>query len=143
MERAVPSICGQLVSIGQGNKVHMIHETAREFLLSDNHFSVLFIRKAQHSHTSCLSHIAISLPAVSSRPQPKKRQPTTRAPRFGKQAAAITLDSSFLSYASRFFSDHHYTKVPPENDELMEQLYDFLLSADVLCLDRANRAETS
>ncbi|RYP35688.1 hypothetical protein DL767_003709 [Monosporascus sp. MG133] len=130
MEKAVPSICGQLVSIGQGNKVHMIHETAREYFLSDNMFSELAIHKA-HNHTRLASLTLQYLSSDVLKPRPAKAQLAVRARGFGKLVATATPDSSFLGYASQFFSDHVY-RGTSESDELMEQLSDFLVSANVL-----------
>ncbi|RYP84418.1 hypothetical protein DL770_005210 [Monosporascus sp. CRB-9-2] len=143
MEKAVPSICGQLVSIVQGNKVHMIHETAREYFLSNNMFSELAIHKA-HNHTRLASLTLKYLSSDVLKPQPAKAQLAVRARGFGKLVAAAPPDSSFLGYASQFFSDHIY-RGTSESDELMEQLSDFLVSANVLSWieDIAKRNELS
>lgn len=50
IEKAIPSICAQLLSVNRGNRVHAIHETFREFLLSKRCPPVLGMGKAR-SHS--------------------------------------------------------------------------------------------
>lgn len=130
--RAVPSVCGQLVSIDQKNRAQIIHDTAREFLLRSDLDSDLAIPKAlAHTHLSLLLVRYLSSNAM-------KVQSATEAPRrpvrgftSAKRTPAVTLDLSLLAYAAYFFSDHIY-RCTSEDDLLMEEICMFLKGQNVL-----------
>lgn len=55
LTKAFPSLCGQLVFVDQANKVLIIHDTARQFLLEPNLKSEMAISKIYaHAHVSSL-----------------------------------------------------------------------------------------
>lgn len=70
--REIPSVCGQLVFIDQSNKVQIIHETAREFLVARDLDSDLAISMG-HAHTrlSLLLVRYLSSNALKSSPRPR------------------------------------------------------------------------
>lgn len=60
MEQTIMLCCGQLVTIDQNRRVHIVHETAREFLLREGLSSPLAISRFEgHSHIAsmCISYL--------------------------------------------------------------------------------------
>lgn len=109
----------------------MIHETAWEFLISDDLQSGLAIRKrAGHAHLS--STLIKYLSSDIFKQQREKRQDISRYRGFSKPSHNDPLlDDSLLCYASCFVSEHIY-RSSSEDDRLMEELCDFLKSSNVL-----------
>jgi pimeloyl-ACP methyl ester carboxylesterase len=130
--KAILDLCGQLVFIDQHDKVHMIHETAREFLLDDTLDLELSVRK-KDSHTRLASLLLGYLSATALKPVQSGAQPSlTRARGFAKRtAAASTADTSLLQYASAFFSEHLYRATAADH-HLMAALSQFLGASSVL-----------
>ncbi|MBE3042915.1 alpha/beta hydrolase [Candidatus Bathyarchaeota archaeon] len=145
--RAVPSLCRQLVFIDQGNKAHIIHETAREFLLGTDLDSDLTIPEA-HTHTRLslllvryLSSNAMKVQSATEAPKQRARGFTSTrgfastrgsaSARSTPAAAAAAPDLGLLAYAAYFFSDHIY-RCTSENDLLIEEFCLFLKSPNVL-----------
>ena len=153
--RAIPSLCGQLVFVDQSNKAHIIHETAREFLLGRDLDSDLAIPEA-HAHTRLslllvryLSSNAMKVQSASEAPKERargfastRRSASTRGSASARgfasarstpaaAAAAAAPDLGLLAYAAYFFSDHIY-RCTLEDDLLIEELCLFLKSPNVL-----------
>ncbi|KAK7942761.1 uncharacterized protein PG986_011874 [Apiospora aurea] len=105
IEKAIPTVCGQLVFVDQASKVHMIHETAREFILDDDLKSGLAVRK-RYLATDVLRNSHGFKPARTSK-------------------LAAVIDTSLVDYAAKFFSEHLY-RSNSEDDAPMRELSNFL-----------------
>jgi hypothetical protein len=123
--KAIPSICGQLLFVDHEEKVHMIHETAREFLLDESQSSDLVVRKKEgHGHLALLLLRYLSSGTLK-RPQ-AKLQYGTKPRGFTKSVRTAGLvDVALLDYAAAFFSEHLH-RCASVDDDLMEQLCTFL-----------------
>ncbi|KAI1755556.1 hypothetical protein F4782DRAFT_409103 [Xylaria castorea] len=100
MEKAIPTVCGQLVFIDQASRVHMIHETAREFLLSEDLDSTLAVKRSErHGHLAQLLCKYLATDAVK---PPQGFQP------FRGTKLSMAIDTSLVEYAARFFAEHLY-----------------------------------
>ncbi|RWA07822.1 hypothetical protein EKO27_g7285 [Xylaria grammica] len=100
MEKAIPTVCGQLVFVDQASRVHMIHETAREFLLSEDLDSTLAVKRGErHGHLAQLLCKYLATDAVKT---PQGFQP------FRGTRLSMAIDTSLVEYASRFFAEHLY-----------------------------------
>ncbi|KAI0129556.1 hypothetical protein BJ170DRAFT_616746 [Xylariales sp. AK1849] len=100
MEKVIPTVCGQLVFIDQASRVHMIHETAREFILAENLDSSLAVRKGdRHGH---LAFLLCRYLATDVLKMPQGLKPNRSA------KLSSVLDISLLGYAANFFSEHLY-----------------------------------
>ncbi|KAF0316744.1 vegetative incompatibility protein HET-E-1 [Colletotrichum asianum] len=128
MGKAIPNLCGQLVFVDKADKVQIIHETAREFLLSPGLDSALAIPKAK-THTRLSSLLLSYLSGDVLKPRQVKSQGKHRG--FLKAASKSPPDTALLSYALAFFSDHIY-RCNSEDDDLMEDLCTFFKSYNVL-----------
>lgn len=139
--KAVPSLCGQLVFVDRANKVQIIHDTARQFLLEPNLISELAIPESYaHTHISSLLIGYLTSDLLKPR-QAKLTQPARRQGFRGtKSAVATPSDPALLSYAIRFFSEHAYRSAS-ENDDLMDKLCVFLKSPNVLSWIEHNARE--
>ncbi|KAH9907305.1 WD40-repeat-containing domain protein [Xylariomycetidae sp. FL2044] len=98
LKSTIPTVCGQLVFVDQASRVHMIHETAREFLLREDLDSTLAVKKGnQHGHLALLCCRYLSSGVL-------------RAPNYFRTARAAkpfsAPDRALVEYASRFFSEH-------------------------------------
>ncbi len=97
LEKCIAALCGQLVTVDKFGKVHMVHETAREFLVNDNLESEFAINTTE-AHTqiarTCLSYL------VGEEMKPLR---TSR-----RASATTTADrrAEFSLYACAAFSDH-------------------------------------
>jgi len=132
--KAVPDLCGQLVFIDQDDRVHLIHETAREFLVSDGLDSKLAIVKKQgHGRLGLLLLEYLSGDALKVR-QTKSSNTTVRGKGFAKQAAtpSSAADLSLVDYSTNFFSGH-VCRSSSEDDQLFELLASFFKTRNVLC----------
>ncbi|KAI1177574.1 hypothetical protein F4777DRAFT_541485 [Nemania sp. FL0916] len=100
MEKAIPTVCGQLVFIDQASRVHMIHETAREFLLSEDLDSTLAVKRGErHGHLAQLLCKYLATDAVKT---PQSFQP------FRGTKLSMAPDTTLVEYAARFFAEHLY-----------------------------------
>ncbi|KAL1880559.1 hypothetical protein VTK73DRAFT_5572 [Phialemonium thermophilum] len=138
LDKAIPALCGQLVFVDQDGLVHMIHETAREFLLGQCQVSGLGIsRREGHTRLGRLLLGYLTSDVLTPRPTgqrtAKSRWPAKTGPATGAttQATADPSDAALLGYASRFFSDH-VSRGASADDNLMEALCGFLASRNVL-----------
>ncbi|KAF7156482.1 hypothetical protein CNMCM5623_010152 [Aspergillus felis] len=113
---SISALCGQLVAIDKFDRVQMVHETAREFLLNNSLNSEFAIDKAD-AHTriarACLTYLA----GEEMRPPRTNRRAISRTPAAKR--------SEFSSYASLQFS-YHLTKANPLADDLLTLLDKFL-----------------
>ncbi|KAI0430640.1 hypothetical protein F5Y09DRAFT_355828 [Xylaria sp. FL1042] len=117
MEKAIPAACGQLVFIDQASRVHLIHETVREFLLSEDLQSPLAVKKGdQHGNIAslCCQYLTSEVFNAAQGLKPPRTAKTFVAP-----------DIALVDYASRFFSDH-LSRSDSKSHALMEDLVRFL-----------------
>ncbi|KAI1739372.1 hypothetical protein F4680DRAFT_449117 [Xylaria scruposa] len=122
MEKAIPTVCGQLVFIDQASRVHMIHETAREFFLSEDLNSTLAVKRGQrHGHLAQLLCKYLATDAVRT---PQGFQP------FRGNKPSMAIDTSLVEYAARFFAEHLYRS----NSEEVAPMYELcrFLKSNVL-----------
>ncbi|KAI1280973.1 hypothetical protein F5Y07DRAFT_396009 [Xylaria sp. FL0933] len=116
IERAISAACGQLVFIDQASRVHMIHETAREFLLREDLQSPLAVKKGdQNGHIAslCCQYLTREVFFAAQGLKPLRIAKPLAMP-----------DTALVDYASRFFSDHLY-RSDSESHETMENLIRF------------------
>lgn len=132
VSKAIPGLCGQLVFVDQDDKVHMIHETAREFLLSeDTGDRPLVVKKEGHTHAASLL-LRYLTSGVLNPHQPHAQQSVGRTRGFAKSStSAPFIDTSLVDYASSFFCEHLY-RATSENNQLMCDLHRFLETNTVL-----------
>lgn len=124
MRRAIPSLCGQLVYIDPNDRAHIIHETAREFLLDQSMPSALTVYK-ERGHTHIAAILTQFLSGDCLKALQMKSQRSVKMKSFAKSTSIIPLDSSLLDYASTFFSQHIY-RCSSADDGLMDELCTFL-----------------
>ncbi|KAK4249176.1 hypothetical protein C7999DRAFT_39730 [Corynascus novoguineensis] len=121
LKASILALCGQLVQVDKAGVVHMVHETAREFLLSGKLQSEFAINNmAAHTHlaTTCFAALA----SKEMRPPRTRRRgpgPTTSSPK-----------PPFVGYACEAFSDH-LALSDPNNVDLCLSAHKFL-GANVL-----------
>lgn len=119
LEQTITALCGQLVAIDRLDRVQMVHETAREFLLDANLNSELAI-KPMEAHTriakACLIHLT---------------RDEMKPPRTGRCQSSIAIKrGEFSQYACTTFSYHLANANPRSNDLL--SLVDKFLKLNVL-----------
>lgn len=124
MRRAIPSLCGQLVYVDPADKAHIIHETAREFLLDQSLYSELTVYK-ERGHTNIAGILTRFLSGDCLKTLQMKSQRSAKMKGFAKSTSTVPLDSSLLDYASTFFSEHIY-RCSSGDDVLMEEICTFL-----------------
>lgn len=112
---SIMALCGQLVMVDRFGKVQMIHETAREFLLSQHLESEFAINEVQ-AHTRIAKACLMYLTGEEMRP-----------PRTGRRSRAITQRSPFSTYACAAFS-HHLAKADPSSNDILLLVDKFLRS---------------
>lgn len=123
IEKAIPSITAQLLSVEKG-MVHAIHETFHEFLLSKECPQAIRIAKPRaHSRiaTLLLQHLA------GDHMRPVIRQDST----YVLMGFNGKVDMDLVDYAARHFSDH-LSESDPADGELLGSLCRFLESNGVL-----------
>jgi hypothetical protein len=130
--KAIPDLCGQLVFVDRQERVQMIHETAREFLVAEGLDLELSIVK-KDGHTRLTSLLLQYLSSAVLKPLAGKAQQNTgRARGFTRPTTtALPIDTSLLEYACSFFSDHLYRATSADH-QLMEELSNFLSANNVL-----------
>ncbi|TVY40204.1 Vegetative incompatibility protein [Lachnellula occidentalis] len=119
LEQTITALCGQLVIIDRFDRVQMVHETAREFLV-DGNLKSEFAIKPMEAHTriamTCLTYLI-----------GEELKPT----RTGRcQASIATKRGEFSQYACTTFSYHLANADPCSNDLL--SLVDKFLRLNVL-----------
>ncbi|KAK4098485.1 hypothetical protein N658DRAFT_431842, partial [Parathielavia hyrcaniae] len=130
--KAIPDLCGQLVFIDRQNRIQVIHDTAREFLLSAS-FGLALSAETKQDHTRLASLLLryLSSDVLKPSPSPSQRNPG-HLKGFSKPAVAPSLlDTSLLDYACTFFSEH-VCRSSPSDHQLMDDLVNFLQANSVL-----------
>ncbi|KFA52959.1 hypothetical protein S40293_09406 [Stachybotrys chartarum IBT 40293] len=130
--KSIPSLCGQLVFVDQTNKVQIIHETARQFLMDPDLDSGLAIHKSR-SHTRLSLLLLSYLTSDALRLQPTKGMQAVRSRGFTSSGSLTTTspDPALLAYAAQFFSEHIYRSTS-EDDDLIEDLCSLLKNHSIL-----------
>ncbi|KAI9775800.1 MAG: hypothetical protein M1839_000851 [Geoglossum umbratile] len=113
---SISALCGQLAYVDRFEKVLVVHETAREFLL-DTQLDSEFAVKKVDAHTriarSCLKYLSSD----------EMKPPRTR--RHGSKAPARGKRGKFASYASEAFS-YHLARSDPSSRSIFQDLHKFL-----------------
>ncbi|KAK3934282.1 hypothetical protein QBC46DRAFT_368322 [Diplogelasinospora grovesii] len=126
--RAIPMICGQMVFVGEDEKAHMIHETARGFLLDERLSSQLAVHR-EKGHNRLASTLIRYLSSQFLKPQQAKLQSRHKLKIFAKPVAApprdMTPDTTLLDYAATMFSEH-LSRCDSADDDLMKDVCTFL-----------------
>ncbi|KAI1116131.1 hypothetical protein F5Y14DRAFT_459627 [Nemania sp. NC0429] len=139
MEKSISTVCGQLVFIDQASRVHMIHETAREFLLSEDLDSALAVKKSErHGHLAYILCKCLATDAIKIFQGLHPLQGTK---------LSMAVDTSLVEYAARFFAEHLYQSNSEETATIYELcrflktnvLYWFELIAQAGSLQPINR----
>ncbi|KAL8393112.1 hypothetical protein RB595_003053 [Gaeumannomyces hyphopodioides] len=130
--KAIPNLCGQLAFVDQTDRVHVIHETARQFLTSGGLQSDLAVAKIQgHTRLGSLLLRYLGGEALKQR-QVRPNQLGFRTKSFGNPAVvAASPDISLLDYASSHFADH-LLRATSRDDRLSDDLCGFLQSRNLL-----------
>ena len=113
---SVSAFCGQLVYVDRFEKVQVVHETAREFLLGpvlDSEFAVEKVNAHTRIVRSCLRYLC----SDEMRP-PRTRRRDSKAPARGKRG-------EFASYALEAFS-YHLVRSDPSSSSIYQDLHKFL-----------------
>ncbi|KAG9240510.1 NACHT and WD domain protein [Calycina marina] len=119
LEQTITALCGQLVAIDRIERVQMVHETAREFLLDANLNSELAIKPIE-AHTRIAKACLIYLTGDEMKP-----------PRTGKYQSSIAIKrGQFSQYACTTFS-YHLANADPDSNDLLS-LVDKFLKLNVL-----------
>ncbi|KAK5659672.1 hypothetical protein OQA88_880 [Cercophora sp. LCS_1] len=113
--RTIIALCGQLVTVDKNNRVQMIHETAREFLMDERLLSDLAVRKTE-SHTKIATVCLEYLNSDELKPPRAGRRPFGQVP---------NKRSPFFVYAWGAFS-HHLTLSNPSANGLLSLVSTFL-----------------
>ena len=50
LEESIATLCGELVVVDKYGRVRMVHETARQFLVTGGLESEFFVKKLRHTH---------------------------------------------------------------------------------------------
>ncbi|KAF4175888.1 hypothetical protein CNMCM8694_002812 [Aspergillus lentulus] len=116
LRESISALCGQLVAIDKFDRVQMVHETAREFLLNNSLNSEFAIDQTD-AHTRIARACLAYLTGEEMRPPRTNRRSVSRSPADKR--------SKFSSYASLHFS-YHLMKANPLADDLLDLLDKFL-----------------
>lgn len=112
---SIMALCGQLVTVDKFDRVHIAHETVREFLLQDDlssEFAISKIKAHTRIATVCLEYL-----------NGEEMNP----PRPNRRASARRKRSEFCTYACTYFS-YHLSKVPPSETGMLVLVNKFLKS---------------
>ena len=121
IESSITACCGQLVYVDPRSRVHMIHQTARDFLLRSSASSEFLIdRKTGHKRLAmtCLQYLGGN---------------EMKGPRLRKLSAnsVVRTRCAFVSYASSCLFEH-ITNITSTDDEFFLSLVNFLNSSNLL-----------
>ena len=122
VQGAIASSCSQLIYIDAASKVHMTHQTAREFLLQpDNKSKFAIDRKMVHKRLAlvCLKYLNSDEMGFH-----KQRG-------LNHHSRKVLERSAFVSYASKFLS-RHISFISSEDGDVLKALAKFLNSPNVL-----------
>ncbi|KAI1091825.1 WD40-repeat-containing domain protein [Rostrohypoxylon terebratum] len=133
MSKAIPSLCHQLVFVDSTDRVHILHATAREFLLDETLDSEFAIHSAErHAYLGSLLLRYLTNDIFKSHMLPRRQSSGIRG--FSKSVSNVTAELSLmdlLDYAASFFSEHIY-RGASRDDILMAELCTFLKRRTVL-----------
>ncbi|KAK4642315.1 hypothetical protein QC761_507640 [Podospora bellae-mahoneyi] len=122
LQDTIAALCGQLVSVDKLQRVQIIHETAREFLLDEGLRSDFAIDRVQ-AHTNMAQVCLTFLTGNELRPARMQRRLSTSQPVTKKRSA-------LYAYACTAFS-YHLSKADPSRNDLLS-LLDTFLKANIL-----------
>ena len=121
LQKAVASLCGQLVYVDKHSRVQMVHQTARAFLLRDDLDSEFAIN-------SILGHLRLG--RITLRYLNSEEMRSQRARKSSRIGLSQSKRSPFVNYASISFSEH-MRQTSSNNNELLG-LLDCFLRTNVL-----------
>lgn len=130
MSKAIPSLCHQLVFVDKTDRVHILHATAREFLLDEtleSEFAIHGVEKHVHLGSILLRYLTND--AFKLYAPPRRQSSGSRG--FAKSTCSISPELSLLDYAASFFSEHIY-RGTSRDDLLMAELCTFLKGKTIL-----------
>jgi hypothetical protein len=116
LQKAIASLCGQLVYVDKHMRVQMVHQTARTFLLRGDLDSEFTINSIQ-------SHLTLARICLTYLNGDEMKNP--RARKSSRASMGQSKRSSFVDYASISFSDH-MRQTSSNNHELLDLLDTFL-----------------
>jgi WD40 repeat protein len=117
LERFIPSISGQLVSVNQKHEAEVIHQTAKAYLLGQESYPDLALDKLQcHTRIAQICLIVLTGNFTQGQQTQVLRRPTVSS------SAPIP---EFADYACEYFSDH-LQKSSSEDDQNWDLLCKFL-----------------
>jgi len=121
IEKSIAACCGQLVYVNQQSRVHMIHQTARDFLLRPGTASEFTIDKEtghQRLATTCIEYLSGD---------------EMKAPRHRKIGVSNVVKPrcAFANYACSSLYEH-ISHVSSADDDFLTTLVNFLSSSNVL-----------
>ena len=96
LEKTVESVCGHLIHVDRHSRVQVVHQTVRAFLIQESLESEFAVNRAkEHSRLAevCLKYLS------------GEEMKTSRYRR-GSAATRLLKRSSFVDYASLYFSEH-------------------------------------
>ncbi|KAJ5713986.1 uncharacterized protein N7483_011167 [Penicillium malachiteum] len=130
LNKAIPTICGQLVFIDQADHVQIIHETAREFLLGKEICSELAVQKKQiHTHLASVLLQYLSKSGFES--EGWNHRGLGKPKGFGKPVPTTLTNFALVDYACNFFSEH-ISRGSSKDDVSMNNICTFLKENSVL-----------
>ncbi|KAF7919653.1 hypothetical protein EAE99_008505 [Botrytis elliptica] len=116
LRRDINSICGQLVFVDQQSRIHLIHQSAKDFLLQKDLCSDFFVdRREGHYRLASLFLDVLSKGYIRA----------FRLKRFEVSTSSANHEAILLDYACTFFSEHLY-QAPSSRAELFQKLHKFL-----------------
>lgn len=117
--RAIERTCGQLVYVDIQSRVHIIHQTAKEYMLRHKGSEFSINRKDGHKRLALICLKYLSGPDIGG----VKRRPSA--------SGEVPARSPFIAYASKYLSDH-ITFIDSTDDKFIVALATFLSSPNVL-----------
>lgn len=123
---AIEGLCGHLISVDEeSDQVRIVHNTAREFLSSDDAGYFQISREEAHKRIALVCLEVLCGPEMQ--PPPDQRMLDQKRPQVG--------ESALLDYAVCHFSDHIFN-TSASSDELLAELAGFLSSTTLNWIDR-------
>jgi WD40 repeat protein len=118
LDKLIPAISGQLVTVNQHHEAEVIHQTAKSYLLQQEKHPDLVLDKLQ-CHTQ-MAHICLGILAGVPTESHQPRKPSRNLNSF-----LFTTAPDLVDYACEHFSDH-LQRSSTENDNNWELLCKFL-----------------
>lgn len=131
MAKAIPDICGQLVFVDQSQKVQIIHDTSRQFLLQANLEFHLSIQVSDASTRLSFLLLQYLRSGVLKARQSSDTRLLSVQSIGGPRGPLKVPDQALLDHAARFFP-YHIQHSGAEMSALTEELVSFLKSRNVL-----------